>query len=79
MSYFVYILECSDTTLYTGYTDNVEKRLKTHNEWKWAKYTRGRLPVKLLYQEEFETKSDALKREITIKKMTKKQKIFLIW
>lgn len=79
MSYFVYILECHDHTLYTWYTDNVEKRIKTHNEWKWAKYTRGRIPVILLYKEEFETKTEALKREREIKKMTKKQKLFLIW
>lgn len=78
MSYFVYILECSDTTLYTGYTDNVEKRLKTHNEWKWAKYTRGRTPVKLVYSEGFQTKSEAMKREIEIKKMNRKEKLTLI-
>ncbi|OPJ56732.1 GIY-YIG nuclease family protein [Alkalithermobacter paradoxus] len=71
---YVYILECNDKTLYTGYTNNLERRIDTHNKGKGAKYTRYRLPVKLLYFETFSTKSEALKREYQIKKMTRKQK-----
>lgn len=72
---YVYILKCKDETLYTGYTNNLEKRLKVHNEGKGAKYTRARLPVELLYFEEYETKSEAMKREREIKKMKKSEKI----
>ncbi len=75
---YVYILKCSDNTLYTGWTNNLEKRLKIHQSGKGAKYTRGRLPVQLLYFEKFEEKSDALKREIRIKKLSKDQKLKLI-
>ncbi len=78
MAHFVYILSCSDESLYTGYTNNIEKRIQTHNAWKWAKYTRGRIPVNLLYKEEFPTESDAKKREYIIKKMSRKQKLELI-
>ena len=75
----VYIVECSDTTLYTGWTTNMEKRLQEHNEGKaGAKYTRGRRPVKLVYQEPCSTRSDALKREREIKKMSRAQKLLLI-
>lgn len=77
-SYFVYLLECSDSSLYCGYTNDVEKRLKTHNDGQGAKYTKSRLPVKLVYMEECPTKSDALKRECAIKKLTKPQKLMLI-
>ena len=75
---YVYILKCSDNTLYTGWTNNLEKRLKVHQSGKGAKYTRGRLPVELLYFEEFEEKSDALKREIGIKKLSKEKKLKLV-
>ncbi|MBP6857821.1 MAG: GIY-YIG nuclease family protein [Candidatus Pacebacteria bacterium] len=75
--YFVYILECKDKTLYTGSTNDIEKRLETHNLGKGAKYTRGRLPVKLKYNEAFETKGEALKRESEIKKLNKIQKVDL--
>lgn len=78
---FVYILECCDGTYYTGWTVNLEKRLKIHNEGtgpKAAKYTRGRRPVKLVYFEECENKSEALKRELAIKKLTKEEKQRLI-
>lgn len=75
---YVYILECSDKTLYTGYTNDLEKRVKTHNEGKGAKYTRGRLPVKLLYSEAFDSKSLALKREYSIKQKSKEDKLALI-
>ncbi|MCR4991367.1 MAG: GIY-YIG nuclease family protein [Lachnospiraceae bacterium] len=77
--YFVYILECADGSLYTGYTTNIEERVKTHNSGKGAKYTKGRLPVKLVYSEQFADKSSALSREWHIKhKMTRKDKLELI-
>lgn len=76
--YFVYIIKCSDETYYTGYTNNIEKRLKAHNEGKGAKYTRSRVPVELVYSESYENKGDALRREYAIKKLTRKQKEKLI-
>ncbi|MDU1414556.1 MAG: GIY-YIG nuclease family protein [Clostridium sp.] len=75
---YVYILECSDKTLYTGWTNNINKRIECHNSGKGAKYTRGRLPVKLVYFELLDNKSLALKREIEIKKLSKKDKLLLI-
>ena len=74
----VYILECNDGTLYTGWTNDIDKRFKAHNDGKGAKYTKGRRPLKLVYLEELETKSEALKRENEIKKMTKDKKRQLI-
>ena len=76
--WFVYILLCSDSTFYTGITNNLDKRIKTHNSGKGAKYTRCRLPVKLVYYEEIEDKSSALKREIAIKSLKRKEKEALI-
>jgi len=76
--YYIYIAECSDGTLYTGYTVNLEKRIQTHNEGKGAKYTRGRTPIVLKYYEEFNSKNDALKRESEIKSLSKIKKINLI-
>ena len=78
MSYFVYILRCGDDTLYTGSTDNVERRLAVHQSGKGAKYTRSRHPLALVYQEELDNKSTALKREAAIKKLTRIQKLNLI-
>lgn len=75
---YVYILECSDKTLYTGWTNNLDKRVKMHSLGKGAKYTRGRTPVKLLYYEIFEDKKDAMKREYKIKRLTRLQKEELI-
>ncbi|MFT8315302.1 MAG: GIY-YIG nuclease family protein [Clostridium sp.] len=75
---YVYILKCSDGTLYTGYTNDLKKRLKIHNSGKGAKYTRGRLPVELIYYEEFETKSEATKREYYIKQLPRIEKIKII-
>ena len=75
----VYILECSDGTLYCGWTNNLEKRLQEHNEGKnGAKYTRGRRPVKLVYHEPCPTRSDALKREREIKALPRLKKLRLI-
>lgn len=76
--WFVYILSCADNTFYTGITNNLEKRVNVHNSGKGAKYTRSRLPVKLVYYEEAADKSNASKREIAIKSMTRKEKISLM-
>lgn len=73
-----YIVECTDGKLYTGWTNCIEKRIQEHNSGKGAKFTRGRGPVKLRYLETFETKSEAMKREAAIKKMTRAQKEQLI-
>lgn len=78
MSWYVYILRCADDTLYTGMTDNVEKRLAAHQSGKGAKYTRGRGPLTLVYTEEAADKSAALKREISIKRLTRAQKLELV-
>lgn len=75
---YVYILECKDGSLYTGWTTDLNKRLETHNKGLGAKYTRGRIPVKLVYYESFNNKGDALKREIKIKKLTRIKKLELI-
>ena len=75
---YVYIVKCSDDTLYTGCTNNLEKRILTHNKGKGAKYTKSRLPVEVVYYEEFEDKIEAMKREYAIKKLSRKQKLKLI-
>lgn len=75
---FVYMVECCDGSLYTGWTTDVEERIKTHNSGQGAKYTRSRLPVKLVYFEETNDKSAALKREIAIKRLTREKKLKLI-
>ncbi len=72
------MLLCSDKTFYTGTSNNVEKRVATHNAGKGAKYTKVRRPVKLMYSEELANKSEALKREIAIKKLSRQQKITLL-
>lgn len=74
---YVYILKCADSTLYTGWTVNLHNRVKVHNEGKASKYTRGRLPVKLIYYEEYNNKIDAQKREWEIKKLSRKEKLKL--
>lgn len=71
---YTYILKCNDGTLYTGWTNNLEKRLKDHNDGKGAKYTKTRRPVELAYYEEFESKEEAMKREYAIKQLSRKQK-----
>ena len=79
MNYFVYILRCKDRTLYTGSTNNLEKRLKAHNELKsGAHYTKIRRPVKLLYSETFKTLKKARQREAEIKKWRRDKKKALI-
>lgn len=78
MSYYVYLLRCRDGTLYTGYTDDPERRLRVHNAGKGSKYTRSRLPVELVYQEQCPDKSAALRREREIKRMRRAEKLALI-
>ena len=78
MNWLVYMLECSDNSIYTGITNNLEERLKRHQSGKGAKYLRGRLPIKLVYEESFINRSEATKKEIHIKKMSKKEKRNLI-
>ena len=75
---YVYILRCSDNSLYTGWTNNLEKRLKVHASGKGAKYTKARLPIELVYFEEFEDKIEAMRREYVIKQLTRKEKLILI-
>ena len=76
--YYTYILECSDGTLYCGYTNDVAARVKTHNEGKGAKYTKSRLPVRAVYVEEHETKHEAMSREGKIKRLSRAEKLRLI-
>lgn len=78
--YFVYILRCKDNSLYCGQTNNLEKRMKEHNDSRniSTKYTRGRRPVTLVHVEKMKTVSDALKREREIKKLPKEKKEFLV-
>ena len=77
-SWYLYILRCKDNTLYTGITTDVEKRLDAHRSGKGAKYTRGRVPLELVYREACESHSDALKRELEIKSLTRQEKEKLI-
>ncbi len=77
MPAYVYILKCSDNTLYTGWTTCLLKRVKMHNDGKASKYTRGRLPVEIVYSEEHESREDALKREMEIKGFSRAEKLKL--
>lgn len=74
----VYILRCADGTLYTGWTNDIKKRLLAHNAGRGAKYTKPRLPVEIVYLEHAATKEDAMRREYVIKQMTRAQKLKLI-
>jgi len=77
--FFVYMVLCSDKTLYTGYTKDLDKRIKEHNEGKrGSKYTKSRRPVKLIYKEKYLDKSSAMKREYQIKQLSKKEKLKLL-
>ena len=78
MKHYAYIVECADGTYYCGYTNDLEKRIETHNRGKVAKYTRPRLPVVLVYFEEFETKEEAMSREWHLKQLSHAQKQALI-
>jgi len=75
---YTYIIQCADGTLYTGWTNDLEKRVRSHNRGTGAKYTRSRIPVKLVYFESFETKEQAMRREAEIKHLTREQKLALI-
>ena len=77
MSYWVYMLRCKDDTIYTGSTDDVERRAGVHNAGKGAKYTRSRTPVTVIYTEECADRSAALRREAAIKKLSRANKLLL--
>ncbi|MFH0833850.1 MAG: GIY-YIG nuclease family protein [Patescibacteria group bacterium] len=78
MSHFFYLARCRDGSLYSGYSQDLEKREKAHNSGKGAKYTAGRRPVKIIYFEKFDSKSEALKREAAVKKMSRAEKLKLV-
>lgn len=71
---YTYIVRCSDGSLYTGWTNDLEKRIRAHNEGKGAKYTKSRRPVELVYYEAFEKKEEAMSREWAIKQMSREEK-----
>ena len=73
--HYFYVLECSDTSFYAGYTTDILRRTATHNHGKGAKYTKARLPVKLKYYELYQTKREAMQREYAFKQLTRAQKI----
>ena len=75
---YTYIVECADGSLYCGWTNDLEKRIKDHNAGKGAKYTKTRLPVKLVYFEEFDTKEEAMSREWHIKQLRREEKLKMI-
>ena len=75
---YTYILRCADGSLYTGWTNDLEKRFAAHSAGKGCKYTRARLPVELVYHEKYETKEEAMRREWAIKHMTRPEKLALI-
>lgn len=75
---YTYIVRCCDDTLYTGWTNDLEKRMKAHNDGTGAKYTRTRRPVELVYFEEFDTKEEAMSREWHIKQLSRDDKMKLI-
>ena len=77
MNWFVYILKCRDGTLYTGITNNIKKRIKAHKKGKGAKYTKGRGPFELIFEEKYLDKSSALKREAVIKQLRREDKLIL--
>lgn len=75
---YTYILKCKDDSLYTGCTNDLKKRITSHNAGKGAKYTKARRPVELVYYEEFQTREEAMKREYAIKQLSRKEKEALI-
>lgn len=74
---YTYIVKCSDGTLYTGWTNNLDKRMEAHNAGTGAKYTKPRRPVELVYYEMFRTKEEAMRREYAIKQLSRKEKLKL--
>ncbi|EGC73958.1 hypothetical protein HMPREF0490_02465 [Lachnospiraceae bacterium 6_1_37FAA] len=75
---YTYIVKCSDGTFYTGWTNDLTRRMEAHNQGRGAKYTKARRPVTLIYYETFETKEEAMKREYAIKRLSRKEKEELI-
>ncbi len=75
---YTYLVKCADNTLYCGWTNHLEKRIEAHNQGKGAKYTKSRRPVELVYYESYPTKEEAMRREVQIKKLSRKDKLFLI-
>ncbi len=75
--HFLYIVVCSDDTLYTGYTTDPERRVAEHNAGRGARYTRSRRPVKLAYLEEKGNRAEALRREVEVKRMSRSRKLLL--
>lgn len=78
MENYTYMVKCSDESLYTGWTNNLERRIAAHNAKKGAKYTKSRTPVELVYYEAFSTKEEAMRREYEIKQYTRKEKEVLL-
>jgi putative endonuclease len=76
--HYVYVIECADGTLYTGYTTDVERRVEEHNAGEGAKYTRGRTPVTVVHTEEFGERGEAMSREAAIKDMSREEKETLV-
>lgn len=75
---YTYLLQCSDGSYYTGWTTDLESRLKAHNEGRGARYTRGRLPVRLIYWEECDGRNEAMRREAAIRKLKRREKEMLV-
>ena len=75
---YTYMVMCSDGSLYTGWTTDLDRRVRCHNKGQGAKYTKSRLPVRLVYHEEFETKQEAMQREYAIKQLSRQDKLKLI-
>lgn len=78
MNNYCYILKCKDGSYYTGWTNDLERRIKAHQEGRGAKYTKGRTPVELIYYETFATKEEAMRREYEIKQLSRKEKETLV-
>ena len=75
---YTYLVKCADSTLYCGWTNHLEQRVKAHNAGRGAKYTKGRRPVTLVYYETFETRQEAMRRETELKRLSRKEKLELI-
>ena len=75
---YTYMLKCSDGSLYTGWTTDLDRRIKAHNNGTGARYTKSRRPVELVYYETFETKEEAMRREYAIKHLTRREKLALL-
>ena len=76
--HYAYMLRCADNSFYIGYTNNLENRIKMHSSGRGAKYTRARLPIELIYYEEYDSKTEAMSREASLKSLNRRQKINLL-